>query len=165
MVSITGQRERLIHLTCASTHIHALVKQGGGLYACSTMFSTLLPGTAMFVGLGPTSNPTWNSGKNSKRRMFLIELGNALSKPHILRRYKNPKMQLSVKNRIKSVGLAKDTDLQQVEVQQPSEQQSKGRCHLCDVRKESRTRCSGCSQFTCPEHKKIICNQCVLKLI
>lgn len=112
-----------------------------------------------------TCNPTWNSGKNSKRRMFLIELGNALSKPHILRRYKNPKMQLSVKNRIKSVGLAKDTDLQQVEDQQSSEQQSKGRCHLCDVRKESRTRCSGCSQFTCPEHKKIICNQCVLKLI
>ena len=108
-------------------------------------------------------NPNWNSGKrNSRRRRFLIELATALIKPNMTKRW-NQDIQSTVRNRIRACGLI-NTDLP-TNTNAPSNPQGpssdRGRCHLCEVRKVSRTRCSSCNQFVCPQHLRNICDKCV----
>ena len=109
-----------------------------------------------------SSHPSWNQGKNTKRRLFIIELGKALIKPHMTRRW-NSDIQLAVRNHIKAAGLINcDASIHQA-AETCTDPASRGRCHFCEVRKQSRTRCSSCRRFACPEHVKNICVDCIFQ--
>ena len=92
------------------------------------------------------SNPTWNATKNFKRRLFPIELGQALVRPHMARQWES-NIRLSVRNRIKAVGLIDTTPVRGNVPEEAATAGVRGRCYLCEVRRLSRTRCSNCKNF------------------
>jgi len=86
-------------------------------------------------------DPQWNNRKLHRRRLYLLELGNALISQHIQRR--QTLMQLPNANPTSA------------------QAQKRGLCVRCSSdRKKCSARCAGCNGFLCKEHSQVLCLVC-----
>ena len=122
------------------------------------LFFHLLDTAALNAYIVWTENyPSWNSGKNFRRRLYLTDLAFSLLHEHTERRGSVLQLRQSVREVIEDVG---------VHVERPAapENASRGRCHFCASRNQVKSRCKRCSSFVCKDHSSrgALCNQCVL---
>lgn len=105
--------------------------------------------------------PNWKKNQKDKRRLFLLDLGLALVKPHVARRMTNrngfPKRVLDAMSQVIPQENAPIT---------PNPEQSFGRCYYCPRKDDKKCRlyCEKCKNFFCKNHghqRKIrYCNSC-----
>lgn len=83
------------------------------------------------------SFPEWNANKSHRRRLFLVQLGQALC------------------------ALNRQDPIRR-EVAPPRAAPGKGRCHMCSRQEDrkTRSRCTVCNNFTCAQHLQSICIVC-----
>lgn len=103
-------------------------------------------------------NPRWNQGKNYRRSLFLKEVGRALVEPQVQRRIQVPQLQLPVRHAMQAAGFNEVP----MERRHIPEDQGRGRCHLCERRKQVRCRCANCGLFVCKDHsvQQTKCENC-----
>lgn len=98
-----------------------------------------------------------NVNKNMTRRNFLHLLSFELAEDHMRRRAAISNIPRTIKLRIKEI-------LNIINAVVPVENQpnSRGRCSICDRRKNRPTRfsCVTCGKFLCLEHLTPICSEC-----
>lgn len=95
-------------------------------------------------------DPLWNHRKLYRRRLFLLELGNALVHRHTLRKNSNPILELQPHPSPVSSRQA----------------QKRGLCARCETdRKKCAIRCTVCDNFVCKDHSSFVCNVCVQKTV
>ena len=100
-----------------------------------------------------------NPGQYSKRyrREFVKSVAMSLVKDYCERRSANLHVSPSIRSRA--------ADASGSEAVSESENQAvpggRGRCHLCNVRRVSRTCCATCNRFACPAHSQMTCYSCV----
>ena len=103
-------------------------------------------------------NPLWRNKQKTKRRQFLLQLGEILTEPNIRRRMlSNTREQL--RSDFANAGYTPDQPTTSSLVAQPAK---KKRCHSCARNKDRKvkTSCSKCFKPTCPEHGHFVCNDC-----
>ena len=120
------------------------------------LFFHLLDTAALNAFIVWTKNvPSWNSGKNFRRRLFLTDLAFSLMHEHTERRGSVLQLHRSVREAIEDVGV-------HVERETVPQSASRGRCQLCPTRNQVKSRCMKCSSFICKDHSSrgSLCNQC-----
>lgn len=90
------------------------------------------------------------------RRHFLKNLSLSLMKPHLEARAKLQNLPISLKSfllKYKKTDETKET---------PDVEKSRGKCHLCDWKKNRVTtiKCNSCNAITCKEHIVTLCLEC-----
>lgn len=95
------------------------------------------------------------------RRYFLLQLGEALVKENVVRRYNGPgRLNTTLKQYMRDVV----PDLATALVETPRERLTSGRCYLCIRKKDRKSRqvCKECQNFVCAEHhvKELKCLKC-----
>jgi len=105
-----------------------------------------------------SSHSEWERQKNCKRRLYLMELSKALMMPRMQTRSTVPTLRTSVRNVMERCGVRREPQNQQP----PAQPGQVGRCHLCSVRRQTRTRCTDCSRFVCQNHSRVNtqCDSC-----
>lgn len=102
-----------------------------------------------------------NSETKDGRRYFLLQLGEALIKQNIIRRYN---AQGRLRNTLKQFMRDVVPDLASAPVETPRERLASGRCYLCPRNKDRKSRqfCKECQNFVCAEHfvKEVKCFRC-----
>lgn len=106
-------------------------------------------------------NPDWNTQQSHRRRVFLLELGDQLTKPHMIRRLET-NLQSNVIEALRDCGVFK------IHSPEPrgtsSEERKRARCYRCPRvdDKKSRIKCVKCNHFVCEIHRKTekrsVCN-------
>lgn len=102
--------------------------------------------TAMF--------PEWNNSKanaNIRRRLYLVDVGNALVEAHMARRRRGP--------RFSSLSNDPPTSI----IQHLPQTNKRGRCYVCTSKNNKNvfaTRCDRCKNFLCNQHKFNMCSNC-----
>ena len=88
---------------------------------------------------------------------FKRNLAYELAMPFVKQRMIIPGLKFSVKSAISAVGLQFEKPRPQSTVRG-----GQGRCHLCSRNRDrkSRTRCSNCDRYVCPEHSLLHCFDC-----
>lgn len=95
------------------------------------------------------------NARNIDRYTFLSEIADELCKPHMLRRYNNPKISRDVRASIKRILKIEDTD----PGPQTSEKlEKRGTCTICPAKKKKRT------SYLCKKCKKPACLDCLEKI-
>ncbi|XP_058627857.1 uncharacterized protein LOC131538063 [Onychostoma macrolepis] len=111
-------------------------------------------------------NPSWNRGKQFKRRLFLEDLGRALVLPLMLRRKNIPRTPVSLSLLIQSRSTSAADLPGPFAAPGPSARRGpypmRKRCRYCFL-KENKTSsvCAKCNAFTCKAHSIIICKMCM----
>lgn len=108
------------------------------------------------------NNPAWHSeAPRRRRRLFMVDLGHELVRPHILMRVQDQrKMRRPARAALKSLGFLQD-------IQRPLQPAgpSQGRCHICPriIDRKGRKCCSDCHRFVCQDHSaaSVICEECI----
>jgi hypothetical protein len=92
-------------------------------------------------------NPQWNANKLSRRRLYLLELGNALVRRHLERRERPVVAALDIPSTPRL----------------PNDTRKRGVCQICEEgeRKKCSTRCDNCNEFVCKDHSGQICRKCL----
>ena len=114
-------------------------------------------GVAAYV-LWVKQMPDWNQGKNNRRHLFLMKLGELLILPQQQRRIENPRaLQVGPKLALQLLGFNLNPGPAAIAVTGVQ-----GRCHVCPRSKDRkvRTRCIICQKFCCAEHSAITCDTC-----
>ena len=90
-------------------------------------------------------DPEWNKTKKERRRLYLLELGNALLHDHSNR----PQPALSTGPGRRQTGASTDD-------------RKRGVCNECPIgnKKKCSNRCDSCNSFICKDHSVTICPQC-----
>jgi Transposase IS4 len=107
--------------------------------------------------------PEWRQeSKWSRRRQFLVELGESLVKPEISRRAENPAtLRQQIKAAMSLLGFVTETEFGRMK-EKPSSGQA--RCHLCPRQKDRKVRkfCDNCSNAVCGDHSQtqLLCDKC-----
>ena len=105
-------------------------------------------------------NPNWNTGKKYKRRLFLEELGDSLTRQYISRRTVLPRAEFS-KNIVNSI---------QEEILPSTSREitkkstlKRSRCSSCPLAADRKTSvtCYVRKKYICKEHSVNICNKCL----
>ncbi|XP_051982284.1 piggyBac transposable element-derived protein 4-like [Xyrauchen texanus] len=101
-------------------------------------------------------NKDWNSGKLSRRRIFLEQLGYELVKPHIERRRCLPRASTAAATVVKDIQMETHTPLVQ------TASRKRGRCQVCPNRNDTKTSntCVKCKKYICKEHTHTSCTSC-----
>lgn len=122
-----------------------------------------------------TLNPKWNFVKKShRRRLFLIEFGNALVQPYIEKRSFIPRAEhaLSVVSEIQGIQVepppaseagCSSVRCSRARLEHVPRAPKRARCHMCPKTSTANlhgVRCDGCRKPTCPTHRFNICAQC-----
>ena len=99
---------------------------------------------------------TWNIRCSHKRKLFLREVAESLTKPWMMQRASNPRvMQRGVPLAMKLLG---------VSIPPPTTRRpdGKGRCHLCPRASDRKVKtvCENCDQPSCPRHLHNLCQNC-----
>ncbi len=123
------------------------------------VFSTILDVSAInaFV-VWREVNPSWERGKNYKRRLFLGELGKALVSPHMERRQHVPRTPASAA----ILKRQQDSSNNPGPSTEPPASKRK-RCQVCPRAKDSKTdkQCANCKRAICAAHTVFLCQMCV----
>lgn len=142
-----------------------IMDQMVGTYRCKrkvnrwpmALFCNLLDVSACNAYIIYTSMfPEWNATKtnaNIRRRLFLVDVGNALVQPQIDRRRHGPRFSSSLD--------APSTSA----IQHLPANNKRGRCYVCTYKNNRNmfiSRCDRCKNFLCNEHKFNICSKCAL---
>ena len=105
-------------------------------------------------------HPEWNSRKNFKRRLYLIELSKDLMQPQMLARSQYKGLHTRVRSVMITCGLPQQNQAQMCSAAAVSV----GRCHLCLARRQTRGKCGNCNNFVCVDHcieeNRRICDNC-----
>lgn len=138
------------------------------------LFSNILDVSAVNAFIIFTElNPEWNTTKKlSRRRIFIKEVGRALTEPLILSRQSLPRGR----NSAELVKRARKRNLDEMLDPSPSTSHAekpgrlshtppaakRARCHLCVSSKSNlhSARCDKCKNHVCPLHKFQICESC-----
>uniref|UniRef100_A0A8C1HMV5 PiggyBac transposable element-derived protein domain-containing protein n=1 Tax=Cyprinus carpio carpio TaxID=630221 RepID=A0A8C1HMV5_CYPCA len=119
-------------------------------------------------------NPSWNKGKNSKRRLFLEELGVALVAPYMKRRHYVPRSPASQNMVIQAQACSSEKDdvlllaskhkvmearaycftAKKPSSSPVSTPTKRKRCQVCESKKSTKTSvmCSQCNMYICRSH-------------
>lgn len=103
--------------------------------------------------------PEWNNSttnRNIRRRLFLVELGEALVEPFMAQRRRGPRVSYAAPSEAGNVPSAP--------LQHASPTRKRGRCYVCTSRNNANvfaTRCDNCKRFICADHKYNACSNCV----
>lgn len=139
---------------------------------CNMLDISAVNAFKIFIAL----NPGWNiERKGIRRRLFLIELGEALCRPYIQKRQRLPHgvhalaLVQNIRHPRPSTSQEEDSNEvpeaeQQLLVHQPVTKK-KARCHLCPSRRDSNnhaTRCDNCVKYVCPLHYYKLCEKCLV---
>ena len=107
------------------------------------------------------NNPSWNSAKKFRRRLYLQELAKSLMRPLVMQRLQDRKLNLNTKNSIQSLGIEIPHPVAP-EADAGGDVAARGRCHICPKRNQVKVRCQVCSRFVCKEHslRRPMCDKC-----
>ncbi|XP_046575728.1 piggyBac transposable element-derived protein 4-like [Haliotis rubra] len=111
---------------------------------------------AYIIWLG--KNPLWQNKQRTRRRHFLLELGEALTGPNIQRRMaSNTREQLRCD--FANAGYTAEVRTTSSEASPPAK---KRRCHSCprSSDRKVKTCCTKCMKPTCPQHGRFVCHDC-----
>lgn len=109
--------------------------------------------------------PDWNAGKKFKRRIFLQELGIALSSPLIERRRKLPSKNAPANRLCRTIRGEPVTD-EEADDRQPASlthappSNKRSRCFKCPTKRSMTnyyTRCDKCVKYVCNTHHYKVC--------
>lgn len=111
-------------------------------------------------------DPSWNSRKTYKRRLFLQDLGKALITPAMVTRSRLPREPFAASLVLQARDKAKEGEQEEKEEEEEAEPQpgpSKKRkgCALCGTSKRVRSQCIKCHNFVCKMHLAIVCHSCL----
>ena len=103
-------------------------------------------------------NVNWNSRKSNRRYHFLMELGEELTKPNIMRRACNPiSFKLHVRRAIESMGfsVASNPECSSSPTRRSNEKRKRGRCFRCSRKDDRKVTafCSKCKRFVFKQHR------------
>lgn len=106
-----------------------------------------------------------NSKTKDDRRYFLLQLGEALVKDNIIRRYNRPgRLSKTLKQYMRDVVPELASAAVEAPIEAPRERHVSGRCYLCSRNKDRKSRqfCNKCQNFVCAEHlvKEVKCIKC-----
>lgn len=111
-------------------------------------------------------NPSWETQKTNRRRIFLQDLGRALVTPHLQRRERLPRLPNSINMIIEAQAAPEDIQRCIPPVSDPKRK----RCEPCNrstnggKRRDTKTRmtCDRCSMYICKAHAVIstLCFRC-----
>ena len=104
----------------------------------------------------------------SKRKEILLSIARHLVTPFVTQRHKFRRLSRKIKEAIILCGFATDYHESTVQNTEGEDYRAmagkRGRCHLCDKRKDVKTQfvCKLCAMYACKDHMimTIICNAC-----
>lgn len=110
-------------------------------------------------------NPDWQKNSKSRRRLFLLKLGDELTRNNMENRARTPIQKSYVKLALQDCGIMTVANepgniLQQVQTKK------RGRCCFCPRKKDAKvnTKCDHCKKFVCNDHRSkketILCHVC-----
>ncbi|XP_049906487.1 piggyBac transposable element-derived protein 4-like [Epinephelus moara] len=106
--------------------------------------------------LWTAAQPNWKQGNLTRRRLFLEELGRALTFPLMATRQRLPHQPGA------AAMVTQAQDLAPVTPSCKSLKDTRRQCKYCPVKKRRMvtTICQKCDNYTCKEHTTVICNTC-----
>lgn len=106
--------------------------------------------------------PGWNNNntnRNIRRRLFLVELGEALVQPFTAQRSRGPRVSYPIPPGTPSSSSNP--------IKHASPSRKRGRCYICTSKKNANvfaTRCDKCKRFICADHKHNACSNCANRI-
>ncbi|CAJ1069797.1 piggyBac transposable element-derived protein 4-like [Xyrichtys novacula] len=112
-------------------------------------------------------DPSWNSGKNFKRRLFLQQLGRALIAPATANRSHFPRGPFAASLVLQAQGQVhqeeghekQGEEEEKEEKPQPGLSRKRKACLLCPNPKRVRSQCIKCRGYACRKNLALVCLQ------
>ena len=111
--------------------------------------------------------PNWNKQNFSRRRLFLLELGDELVRRNMENRAKYKNHKSHIKSALRDCGIMVDDSENATEQVNPV--RKRARCYKCprNLDKKVNITCAQCKNFVCQIHRKkqenVLCSSCLLK--
>lgn len=109
-------------------------------------------------------NPDWKKNNFSRRRLFLLQLGDDLARSHMEKRSRYQNQRSHVKSALRDCGMI----VEDQHIPQPvAPARKRARCYMCPRRcdKKVNTTCAHCRKFVCEDHRRneqtIVCTTCL----
>lgn len=112
-------------------------------------------------------NPTWKiKQKKYRRRLFLLEIGDALVLPHIEVRKQLPRTENAhaLVQAIRGIPIEPNEPTTDGRPRKLPPVNKRARCHVCTTRNNANlysNRCDKCKMYVCSEHFYKVCDKCV----
>lgn len=112
--------------------------------------------------------PDWQKKNCSRRRLFLLQLGDKLAESNMNKRAKNKYLQTYVKRALEDCGIVPENPQNIDELPQVAGKK-RARCYQCPrkIDKKVNTKCDTCKKFVCEIHRKreqkFVCVTCYVE--
>ncbi|XP_028828087.1 piggyBac transposable element-derived protein 4-like [Denticeps clupeoides] len=106
-------------------------------------------------------DPSWNTGKAYRRRLFLEQLGKKLVMPQMTRRQHLPQIPEAINLIVQAQTSSGDLTVDSPNPLPTASHTRRKQCVLCPTRKVCTFSCKNCGKGVCKTHFSAICSSCL----